>query len=173
MKCSPCFEFMASDRTQGSVSVLSPFSCLTCSAAHEKRGWAEAAAGSRAQGSAASPAGEARGSQALAAGAQFVREWRFYSLNPWKVMGVLQPVSLEVQHTEEVYVSLQDKVNQGRVSVSRWTLVLEQNEGFFSSAAVLVSCCCLSKDQGHFQSVQCSKSILVCQGGDDSRSEFR
>ena len=47
-------------------------------------------------------------------------------------MGLLHLVSLEVQCMEEVYVSLQVKVNEGRVSVSRRTLVPEEGEGLFS-----------------------------------------
>lgn len=56
-----------------------------------------------------------------------VWENRHRSLNPGKVMGLLHLVSLEVWCMEELYVSLQNKVNQGRVSVSRRTLVPEQS----------------------------------------------
>lgn len=60
-----------------------------------------------------------------------VGEGTCYSLNPWEVMGVLHLVSLEVQCMEEVYMSVQVKVNQGRVSASRRALVPEQGEGLF------------------------------------------
>lgn len=56
----------------------------------------------------------------------------FSSLNPWKMMGLLHLVSLEVWGMQEVCVSFQDKVNQGRMSVSRQTLAPEQSEGLFS-----------------------------------------
>lgn len=54
---------------------------MPCPAAHEKCGRAEAAAGSGAQGSTASPAGEAGGGAAIAAGTWgvtglfFLSEW--------------------------------------------------------------------------------------------------
>lgn len=134
------------------------------SVAHEKCGWTKAAAGSRAQGSAASPAGEAGGSQTVAAGMQCGREWTFYSLNPWKVMGLLHLVSMEVQSMEEICVSLQDKVNQGKVSASRWTLVPEQSEGF-SHEWLLWSLTDVCPETRDAFSLQCFKSVMVYQGG--------
>lgn len=38
MEYRPCFDFRAHGRAQDSISVMSPFSCLNCSAAHEKCG---------------------------------------------------------------------------------------------------------------------------------------
>lgn len=129
---------------------------VNCSAAHERCGWAKAAAGSRTQGSAASPAGETRGSQTVTAGMQCVRDQTSYSMNSQKSWDSCTLLLGGAMYGGAICEST--KVTQGRVSVSRWTLVPEQIEGLFSW---MVSHSCLSIDQRCLQSIMCLKAIIV------------
>lgn len=166
MKYRPCFDFVAHGRTQDSVSVMSPFSSLWIVLQHMRN-----VAERRQQL-------EVEHKEALLVLQEKQEEVRRLQqvcsvgengpFTPWfpgKWWDSCTLFSWEVQCMEEVYVSLQDKVNQGRLSAFRQTLVPEQSwRAFLPNGSSDLS---LLFVQRCFQSVQRVKSIVVYQSDDD------